>query len=246
MNQPFEILKHLVQSSQTDKRLTDTGLVSRAETTEERELLRRIGDTPTIAPVPVLRQLLLDHQRLLAEDQVARLLERRQHAEQVARTEDPLQESDDRLPDPVRVGDVERAIIEIDDKDPVRRIRGELEGVPLGVRIAALSCGRVLVVADELEVFYLLRNTIFEDFEVLCRQSLDNLSIFRRIGIDAHEIGAAAKCRALRILLRRERLPEHREQQHDRSHTRTPGSELYAAPIRHSSSSVSANSSYSS
>ena len=128
-------------------------------------------------PVPVFRELFLDHQGLLAEHQIRHALLGRQDTEEVLRSEDVVQEGNQRHPHPVRTAEINVEVVKIDDEDAVRRIGGELEAFALRVGIPALADRVVLRKPNELERFDLLRNAVLEDLEVVRRQPLDDLAV---------------------------------------------------------------------
>ena len=97
-------------------------------------------------------------------------------------------------------GHVQR--VEIDDEHAVVRIGGLIERLPLRVRIAPLALRQARFDAHELEVLDLLRLAVFEDLEVVGRQSFDDPAVALRVGIDGDEHGPRPECRRTLILRR--------------------------------------------
>ena len=149
-------------------------------------------------------ELLLNHQRLLAEDQVSRRLDGRQQSEKVLRPHHPIEQLGDRHARPMRSAEVDMERIEIQDEHAVARVARQLERVALRVGIAALAERRELRMIDELEGVDGLDFAIFEQLEVVLRQTEDRLAVARRVGIDPDVVRAGSKGRrrTLRIGLR--------------------------------------------
>ena len=81
-------------------------------------------------------------------------------------------------------------VVEVDDEDAIRRVRGKLKSITLRVRVAALPGRIVLRVFDELERLDLLKYTVLEDLEVVGGQSVDDPAVARGIRVDANEVDA--------------------------------------------------------
>ena len=138
----------------------------------------------------MLRQLLLDGLRQLAEHQVLDRLGGREHAEQILRSDHPVEGLADRHPAAVGPAEVDVIGVEVEHEDAVFRIPREREAVALRVRIAAVGERGPLRVLDELEPVDGLRLVVFEQLEVRRGEAGDRASVASRIGVDADEVRA--------------------------------------------------------
>ena len=75
--------------------------------------------------------------------------------------------------------------------------------------LATLALRRRPARSNQLERFDSLRHVVFEHLEILRREIGDRRAVDRHIGVEPHEVGAAAKARLLscRVGGRREGLP---------------------------------------
>jgi hypothetical protein len=136
----------------------------------------------------------------LAEQEILDAQQRRHHAEQILRSHHPVEQVGDRHPHRMRSAEVDVERIEIEHEDAVVGIPGELEAIPLRIRVAPLRQRRPFLVLDELEAIDGLRLTVLEHDEVVDGQAGDGFPVPGRIGVHPHEVSAAPEGRGpLRI-----------------------------------------------
>jgi len=134
----------------------------------------------------------------------------RHHADEIAGTDHLVEEGRDRLRRSGRSAEADVPVVHEDHEHARRRVLRRLALLLCRVRVGGrdgVGVGARPTSADQFEALDFLRLVVLEHVEVGSGEIGDGRAVGADVGVETHEIGAAAEPWQLRLLLRRRGLP---------------------------------------